>query len=799
MKNFKIIPDGVYEKTGFDNIKNSALRLCYTDVGRRKVRNCKPESDPGKVEELRRQMADTMRLLEQGHSFPFVRLDNLLSILEKARPEGSVLPVSSFPVVFSHARNARLLKNFLEKQKETTPSLFEISDQIQILNHLEKNIQKAISESGELLDDASPRLQSIRKQLNRKMQELRNTILKVMKRASKDGMTSDEGPTIKNGRMVIPVQAQYKRKIEGFVHDVSSSGQTVYIEPVEALQINNEIRQLESEEKNEIDRILRELTNHVRKYTPELTLNEELAGTIDSIHAKVKLGLKLEGAIPELSAGRYMKILNGYNPVLQLKKLDGSQKDPVIPLHLELDESEHALIITGPNAGGKSVAMKTVGLILLMHQSGFPVPVHLDSKLPVITGLFLDMGDDQSIENDLSTFSSRLQWMRDVLKDADEQSLVLIDEAAAGTDPDEGGAIFQAFIEEMINRKARCIVTTHHGSLKVFAHDHPEAVNGSMEFDQKTLSPTYQFQKGLPGSSYAFEIAQRMHVQENVIQRARELVGRQKSSLENLIVELERKSRETSEVRRKYETAASGSEAREREYQDKLDALKRQKEAIRQNALEEASRIMQTANQKIEEAVRQIREEGRDNDEAIKQARKEVAEFKKEVDEGLKKAEPEPVRRPGEIPAPGDHVVFADGSATGELVEVSGSKAVVLAGGLKLKTKLSNLVKAEKPQSNKKKPVFKTASYKTDYAPGDFSASLDIRGYRGEDAVKELMLYLDKAAARGLKQVEIIHGKGEGILKKLAHEHLENRKEVKSFELAPIEQGGAGCTVVYLG
>lgn len=799
MKKFTTVPDGIFEKSGFNNIKDACLRYCYTDTGRQKIRRCRPEVELSEILTLRLLVKEVTTLIQRNISLPFLHLSDLMPILETARAEGSVLSLEAFPVVFNHARSARLMKQFIESQKENLDSLSEISGQLHDLNHLEKVIKKSVTESGELRDDASPKLRSIRRELNSKRQSLRKTIQRVMKEAAKDGFASDEGPTIRNGRMVIPVQAQFKRRIEGFVHDVSSSGQTVYLEPVQALQINNAIRQLESEEKYEIERILRELTAHVRQNTPELSLNEELIGEIDSIHARVKLGLKLDGSVPELSDGHQLNVMEAYNPVLKLKKMENTHQDAVIPLNLELHENELALIITGPNAGGKSVAMKTIGLIIMMHQSGFPVPVHPDSKLPVKSGLFLDMGDDQSIENDLSTFSSRLQWMKDTLDAANEKSLVLIDEAAAGTDPEEGGAIFQAFIEEMIMRKSQIIVTTHHGSLKVFAHEHPNAVNGSMEFDQQNLSPTYHFQKGLPGSSYAFEIARRMEVQENVITRARELVGGQKSSLENLIIDLEKKSREASEIRSEYESAASSSKAREREYRDKLDAMKRKKEAIRQKALEEANEIMRTANQKIEEAVRQIREEGRGDDEVIKEARKKVSDFKKSVKQETEQAEKKPRRRKGEIPQPGDSVVFADGSATGEVVDIQGKNAVVLAGGLKLKTKLGNLVKVDKPKNSRKNsPAFKTTSYITDYDPGEFSASLNIRGYRGEEAVKEVMLYLDKAIARGLNQVEIVHGKGEGILKKLVHEYLHERKEVEKFETAPIGQGGAGCTVVYL-
>lgn len=797
---FTALPDDSLDKAGLSTIKKASLKYCYTETGCDKIRRLQPVPDPERVQKMRHQCTDMIALAEKNLQVPLANLGGLKEILERARAEGSVLSPEHFPEILNHARQARLLKDFFKRNSEHAVSLTELSGELQPLPEFEKSISESISESGKVKDSASTALKSIRSKLNRKRQAVRTAIQKMMKQAAKDGYASDEGPTIRGGRMVIPVQAQFKRKVKGFVHDVSSSGQTVYIEPVESLHINNEIRELEAEENHEIERILRKLTHLVRINTPALTLNEELTGEIDCIHAKVKIGLELNGAIPALSKGRELKIRDGYNPVLLLKHLREKTKETIVPLQVELSEKQLAVIVTGPNAGGKSVAMKTVGLVMLMHQSGFPVPVSPDSSLPVFSGFFLDMGDDQSIENDLSTFSSRLQWMRNTIKLADNASMVLIDEAAAGTDPDEGGALFQAFIEELIAKKALTIVTTHHGSLKAFAHEHPKAVNGSMEFNQNTLSPNYHFRLGMPGSSYAFEIAERLEVDEQIIRRARELVGSGKNRLENLISELETKLMEYTDLSKKHGEAAAKMEARQSEYQDKLESLKRQKEAIKAKALDEASRIMQSANRKIEEAVRQIREEGKENEKAIREARKTVEEHKKAIRKKVKKTKTiKKQKRNTEVPEPGDTVIFADGSATGELMELNGSRAVVMAGGLRLKTSISNLIKADKKNTPKKNVNrFGKKLNSTAYQPESISPKLDIRGFRGEEAVKKVMHYLDNAYARDLKNIEIIHGKGDGILKKLVHEHLGSRKEVSSYVTAPIEQGGEGCTLVTL-
>ncbi|MGK7371289.1 MAG: endonuclease MutS2, partial [Candidatus Halalkalibacterium sp. M3_1C_030] len=464
-------PKRLVEKIGFDSIREAAAKKARSSIAKKKLFKVKPLSGREEVERNLTSTREMMYLLQNDAAFPLHNLHDVRDFLKKSRAEGSLLPLDAFLEILELIVTARRVKSFIKDRENDYPELKKVSIGLIPLKDLENEIRDIVTENGELRSDASDELKSIRNRLNRKRNELRSTINKVMSRAAKEGMASDEGPTIRSGRMVIPIQAEYKRKIQGFVHDVSSTGQTVYLEPVEALNINNEIRQLESEEKREIERILRQLTNHVRAGRESIKQNLEVLTRLDVIAAKAQLGIDLDCFVPVICDSSRLYLKDAYNPILKLKNLGLKQekREPVVPLDLELNEEEQCLVITGPNAGGKSVAMKTLGLCVMMAQSGFAIPAKDSTELPIYSGLFVDMGDDQSIENDLSTFSSRLEWMRDTMKSTDENSLVLIDEAAAGTDPEEGGALFQALIELLMQREAKILVTTHHGSLKIFA------------------------------------------------------------------------------------------------------------------------------------------------------------------------------------------------------------------------------------------------------------------------------------------------------------------------------------------
>ena len=798
---FSVIPSSTFEKIGYQTILDETLRLVYTASGKEQIEQTRIETDGARIDHLLQLSGEWLRCVETNPSIPLRPLDDIYPILRSCTASGSLLPPADFLTIAEHAKVARLLLAYFERSDPPVSALARYTGRLQPLRNLEKEIASKIDENATVRDDASPELKKIRTRLNREESRLRSTMQRMMKRHRDAGRTSDEGITLRNGRMVIPVQAEFKRKIDGFVHDVSSSGQTVYIEPVEALPIHNAIRQLESEQKREIERILRLLTDTVRAFRPALTSNNDQLGILDAAHARAMMGRKLGGILPEHTEKGEIRLNQAKNPILMLR--EGS--DQVVPLDLALSPIEKALIITGPNAGGKSVAMKTIGLLHLMMQSGYPVPVADGSVLSTLSGLFLDLGDEQSIESDLSTFSSRLEWMKQTLTTATPGALLLIDEAGAGTDPEEGGALFQAFIEEMIRRNCRVIATTHHGSLKVFAHDHPNVVNGAMEFDQAHLSPTYRFRKGVPGSSYAFEIAGRLKLPESLIKRARDLLGEQRDKMGELLLALEASIQESNRVRQEADRLKSKSDEEIERVRAGMEETERKRQAILRKAYTQADQIMKTANKRIEEAVEKIMKAGQmgehgeaGDQQMIRDAREQIQQTKQIIRQ--KKAEME-VRTQAGIKAEdvsvGDWVSIGEEGLPGEILELRGNQVTILVNGIKIKSSLSKLKPAKK-QKGKQASTSKKQANQTGLIDFQVSVRLDVRGKRGEEAIRELSGYLDRAIAAGLKSVEIIHGIGEGILMKLVREYLAGRKEVSRFESAPSDQGGAGKTIVWL-
>lgn len=797
----KLFPKNLSQKIGFEAVCEAAVSAARSEPGREQLRALSPSTQKSRVETQLKRTGEMVDLLQNEAPFPLEHLFDVRTHLINSKAQGSMLNPEAFLQILKISATARKIKSYVKKREGRFNELKAISTGLIPVKELENNIKTVIDEQGNVRDSASSELKRIRTRLNKKRGDLRKTINRVMNEAAKKSMVSDEGPTLRGGRMVIPVQAEYKRKIKGFVHDVSSSGQTVYLEPVEALEINNEIRQLEGQERQEIERILRALTDHVRENRNALQQNQNTLTIFDCIAAKAEVSIKLEGFMPIVSESPKLFLKEARNAILLLKNygLSDKKREPVIPLDMELDEDEACLVITGPNAGGKSVAIKTVGLCVMLAQSGFAIPAKDSSELPVYESLFVDMGDEQSIENDLSTFSSRLKWMKETQEYANDRSLVLIDEAAAGTDPEEGGALFEAFIEILIEKNAKVLVTTHHGSLKVFAHDHQKAVNGSMEFDRASLSPTYRFKKGVPGSSYAFEIAERMDLSDTLLKTARRYLGEAKNSMEQLITELEEKTQHVEKLKEKYHSLLTKMEKEKNQYKEKRSGIEKEKESIREKALDEAREIMRSANRRIEEAVEKVVVREKKDTETIKEARKEIAVHKQEIEKQLRdvhhqKEKRKVVEREEDPPGEGDLVRFGDSSTTGELKKINGKRAVVLANGLTLKTKYSNLVKvtdvmerfAAQPQVkvNVKRPHVKP--------------SIEIRGMRGKEAMKKVERYLDNAIASGRSEVDIIHGKGEGILKKMVHDYLDERTEVKGYEMAPVTRGGAGVTIVKL-
>lgn len=850
-----ILPSSALEKLGYDAIRDVVLADCSSAIGEEWILALAPSSDTPIVARRLALTAELMGMLSTADPLPLPELADPRDALRRARPDGSILDPDSILRVLKIAMSARRIRQYLLQRAESFPTLATWSDPLIPLKSVEDAILAILTDTGVVRDNASPELQQIRRSLQSRRNDLRTTLARIQRQASKDGILSENEPTIRGGRMVLAVRAEHKRHISGFIHDTSATGQTVYLEPIEVLHINNDVRQLESDELREIERLLRILTGVIREHRNPLERDAGLLGELDAMRAIARMSNRWNGVIPILRKDDRIQLINARNPVLL-----GAQNSQPVPLNLDLLKEERGLIITGPNAGGKSVALKTVGICIILAQCGFAIPAADGSGFPVIDLLAVDMGDDQSIENDLSTFSSRLTWIRELLHmdsdtvftlvigigsanrqpTTDNRKLILIDEAASGTDPEEGVALYQALMETLLDRGSRLLVTTHHGALKVFAHNHPGMVNGSMEFDREQLSPTYRFRKGVPGSSYAFEIAQRIGVPDELTKKARALIGDKRNHLESLLADLEAASKAAVDRAESLAVQLKAAERLASDYRQKSETLFKERDKIRAKALEEAKSIMMEANRTVERVVEEIRKANASK-EAIKKARAEIRRGAEpggptpglnDSRDGAEPGGPTPgpslldpqtdlARRGDSIRgashAPegshphGEHGIMGVGAwvrlrdtdTVGEVVEISGKNAFVMVNGMKLRAKLASLdVETRPKESGRKAP--KTGGWKLlDDESGESSQVarpvshiLDLRGKRGEEALAEVERFLDHGFAAGLQQLEVIHGKGDGILRKRLHEYLLQRKDVAGFRLAPWEQGGPGVTLV---
>ena len=833
-----IYPATVEEKLGFDVLRDRLSQQVQSALGQERLDGMRPARTLGWLEdELARvaELQDAFRYAETA--VPLNHIRDVREVLKRAAPEDAFVDPEDLHEVRLVLITVRRLKRYFSDRKADYPQLGQAVTRITPLTDLEEHIKGIIDANGTVRDDASPELERLRRLIIRRQGELRDTLDRELRKASRQGYATEEQPTIRGGRMVIPIRAEAKRKVEGFIHDTSATGQTVYIEPAACLNLNNEVRELKSDEKREVERILRQATAHLRSTRDAMDHNLKALAQFDLLQAKARLANHLDAVVPHLNASSEVEVVDGRNPVLQLHferlqeqdvaggPLEDADTREVVPLDVTLGEDFRTLVITGPNAGGKTVTMKTVGLFALMLAYGLPIPVAPHSTFALFDRLIVDIGDEQSIEEDLSTFSSHVANLRHMVQEANERTLVLIDEAGTGTDPEEGGALAQAVLERLTDAGARTIATTHHGTLKTYAHEAEHVENGSMEFDQATLRPTYQFQLGVPGSSYAFEIAERMGLESDILVRARDLAGAQKTAMEELIATFESRNQE---LERQLQAARRETEQAEKErkrYEGKVGKLEKERDKIRQQALEEAERIVNNANARIEQTIREIKEAEAEK-EATKKAREQFEQFRDDVEsrrasveedveeaaEPQEEEAPEPApsangaaagaRVPEKAPGPireGDQVVIDDGSTKGEVQDIDDGEAVVVLGSMHMRVDLDRLTRVGGPREQQVTVSQTQGGGSSDIAALRASNRIDVRGHRVEGALAEVQSFIDEAIAANLDQVEILHGKGTGALREAIQEELARRPDVAGFGDAEWDEGGAGVTIVELG
>ena len=775
-------------KLEFERIRERVVRHATSEPGAELVRALGVDTDPASVRFALQQVSEMKRYLEEEEALPLEGLQPIASALSRSAIDGATLLPKELLQILTTLRASRVTRAALTKRRESSPMLWDLAEGLTADKVLEFNIGQAIDDSAAVKSNASKDLQAIRRSIAEKSEQLRKRLETILHGVSDLGFSQDEIITTREGRMVIPVKTEHKRNVPGFIHSASASGATVFVEPTETLELNNEIRSLQFQEQREVERILQVLTGQVREHRQVLEENLRRLSMLDFLQAKARYSVEILGVEPIIGADGPLQLVRARHPVLMLKHgIDGT-----VPLDLELGKEYTTLVISGPNAGGKSVAMKCVGFMVLMAQAGLHVPAADGTRIKVFRELHVDIGDDQSIENDLSTFSSHLRNLKAIVDGADAGALVLIDEIGSGTDPAEGGAIAAAVLQQLTRCGAYTVATTHHSALKVFAHDTDGIENGAMEFDQRSLTPTYRFHAGVPGSSYALEMAQRLGLPAELLAQARTQLGDQQAQLDSLLTRLEASAQEARSLQERMQVEKVELDRLTSEYREKMASVNREIKLMRQQALQEAQGIVGQANAIIEKSVREIKETKADQT-TVRAVRQEVESIREKLKEEQDDLAPVPAPVPETISV-GSMVSLGTADDVGEVVAISpeGKNATVVYGTVKMRVRLADLRVAR--QRRRAQPLSQGVLEK----PESVETTLDLRGMTGDEAIPQVDKFIDTAILAGLHRVDIIHGKGTGALRKHVTEFLSHHPRVANFRLGEWNEGGTGATIVEL-
>ncbi|WP_224996486.1 endonuclease MutS2 [Cesiribacter sp. SM1] len=797
-----LYPENLEQKIGFDHIRQLLKQNCLSSLGTAYVDKVRFTDDITLLQKLLGQTSEFIKILAGGEEFPSSNYLPFDKQLDKARLEGAYLLEEELHGLRLSLQTIMACLRFFKGREEQYPQLTELGVAIWLDPRLLLDIEKVLDDNGRLRDNASPELQKIRRSLISEQSRARRTLDSILRSAISAGY-AEEGSTltIRNGRLVIPLPAEHKRRVKGFVQDESATGQTVFLEPAEVLEINNNIRELELEEKREIMRILIQVTSTIRPHVGALRKASGFLAMVDFIRAKALLGRQLEAIVPEVQPQPLVDWRNAVHPLLFLSHR--AMNKSVEPLTISLNSEQRILIISGPNAGGKSVALKTLGLLQYMLQCGLPIPLAEGSRVGLFRNLFIDIGDEQSLENDLSTYSSHLTNMRFFLRAVDKKTLFLIDEFGTGTEPKLGGAIAEAILEDLLRQGGYGVINTHYGNLKQMADRTTGVVNGAMRFDVRQLEPMYQLDIGRPGSSFALEIARKIGLPNNVLEKAKELAGTEQVELDKLLVQLEEEKKAFQDKTRALEKKEKQLRESVQEYTELREFLDNKRNQYIREAKLEARQLLDEANKRIEATIRDIREHKAEK-EATKKNRQELEVLRKEtkltsaeLESGVVKQERLPVEK-GPI-TPGDAVRLKDQGAVGEVVAIRGNDVQISMGALTSTVKLNRLEKISRKAFKKETQVAPAMQgIDMNERMANFSSNLDVRGLRTDEALAEVDSVLDSAAMLGTPELRIIHGKGDGILRQMIRNHLKGYSFVTHFEDEHVERGGAGVTLVYL-
>ena len=837
-----IYPQNFETRIEFDAIRRMLKEQCLCQLGRERVDEMQFLTDYDAIETRLNEVVEFMLMMQVEGNFPTDSYYDVREPLQRIRIEGMYMGAEE---LFSLRRSldtiGRIL-SILHKQGGDSadgednplyPSLRALAGEVEAFPAIIRGIDAIIDKFGAVKDSASPALARIRGELVRTSGSISRTLNSILRRAQADGLVEkDAAPTMRDGRLVIPVAPALKRKMGGIVHDESASGKTVFIEPAEVVETNNRIRELEAEEKREIIAILSAFSAELRPLVPQLLLSYDFMGEMDFIRAKAEFAVHINAVKPSLLDRPMMDWGTAYHPLLELSLRKHGRR--MSPLDIELDGERRILLISGPNAGGKSVCLKTAGLLQYMLQCGLLIPVHERSRAGIFQSLFIDIGDQQSIEDDLSTYSSHLLNMKHTLKNCDGKSLILIDEFGGGTEPLIGAAIAEALLKRFNERGSFGIITTHYQNLKHFADSTPGIVNGAMLYDRGEMRPLFQLQIGNPGSSFAVEIARKIGLPEEVISNASQIVGSDYIQSDKYLQDIVRDKRYWESKRKSVHQKEKELDEMLGKVQESTDELKKSRKQILKDAREEAERLLRDANAKIENTIRTI-VEAKAEKERTRQARQELSDFSKQLEEIAKqKQQMQTDREMAKILArqerkkngkkdkgtqlqgkqgeqsgskpvlhkiePGMHVRLMGQQAVGEVMSVNKSGAVVRFGAIKSTVPVERLQPCEAPKEEVRKVSFLTSETQEQLHRKrlEFKSDIDIRGMRGEEAVQAISYFVDDAVVCNVHQLRILHGTGNGILRTMVRQYLSTLPFVRHFHDEHVQFGGAGITIVEL-
>lgn len=828
-----IYPEQFESKVGFDRIRSLIGSHCLFEPGRERVEEMKIMTDIRSIEHELKLVEEFIAVNEQENDFPIHHFIDNRDALKKASVENAYLLVEEvFDLLRSLDSVRAILHFFKSDEEEKYPELSDTCQQVKVFPFVHDRIHKLLNKQGKVRDNASPGLLQIRRELNTRQGEVSRRLNQVIKKARKEGWIDEEAaPTYRDGRPVIPVMAGNKRKLGGLIHDESASGKTVFIEPAEVVEVSNEIRELEHAERREIIQILVRFTDDIRPYIPDLLSAHEFLSTIDFIRARALFSKRIGAVRPQVKPERIFDLKNAKHPLLFLSHQQEGKE--VVPLSFQLSGKHRILVISGPNAGGKSVCLKTVGLLQYMLQCGLLVPCDPASVFGIFAGIFIDIGDEQSIDNDLSTYSSHLLNMKYFLKHAATDTLVLIDEFGTGTEPMLGGAIAEAILEELNKSGTTGIITTHYTNLKHLATSREGIINGAMLFDNQRMQPVYQLQVGRPGSSFAFEIARKIGLPEEVLKLASDKVGQDHIDFDKHLREILRDKKYWEEKRAKIRRSEKKLEGLMSRYETELEESEKQRKKIVKEAREKAESLLAGANKRIEQTIREIKEAEAER-EKTREVRKKLDAFKEklQVEEGkeekrIRKTLQEIRHRGMELEARrpdlskrtqktlsqrmeaedaeigvGDMVRMRGQDTPGEVLEIKGKSCVVAFGMLKTRTKLESLekIKAEEAGRLRIRDVSKVELGDWDVGTKrlQFRPDIDLRGKRADEAMEMVVDFIDQAIMVSARELRILHGKGNGILRQLIREYLQSVDLVEWYGDEHVDRGGAGITIVRL-